>query len=130
MNKPEESHSTGPCYVVEARMAMDLPPREVADQIVDGQWRRMRFSRAPEPFGVPNSLWDLDIARLGYYGYETAMALAYWLAAEASTGSCIEIRLVEYTYQCSHTISRVGEEPTIQTGGLAYQARKAKASRG
>jgi hypothetical protein len=117
---PDDKRTTGTCstecYQIEARITHDLPPCEIAGQLVDGVWRTVRTTTNPI-VGVPVQLWNAEAKRMGYLTYEAAMSLAYWFAAFAEA-SCVEIRLVRYKFDYHYSISREAEEAPIAHGGL------------
>jgi hypothetical protein len=76
-------------YVVECR-STHAPHVKVGEQIITRDWTLMEFQRGA---GVPNRLWDPIAREQGLLGYETALALMAWAAADAGFAPCIEFRL-------------------------------------
>ena len=106
--KPRTGHCSSPVYAVEARIGCDLPPGEIAGQTFDGVWRRVDFARTAVGVGVPPRLYNALAEEQGYLGWESAMALAFWLLA-LDPRLCLETRLVEHAFVYDFSVTRGAE---------------------
>jgi len=94
------------------------------------KWRPVSLKRPHrwEPSGVPQPLLCGGInMELGLCGYDQAMALAHWFAAEAAAeGVNIDVRVQEYDVQYDLKARRCEENSSIQErySDLLYQVDK------
>jgi len=119
MAKPKEERvirtgqSTSTVYSLEARLVYPSnPPIQIGSMTIDGTWRPVRTITAR--IGVPNNIHDAQAKYHGYLEHDAAMSLAYWLLAEADSVR-IQVRLVEYEFVSTYTVSKVAEKQPIQT---------------
>jgi hypothetical protein len=75
-------------YRVECRSTNE-PHVQVGEQIITRDWTLLEFRSGR---GVPNKIWSPIAHEQGMLGYETALALMAWAAADAGF-ACVEFRL-------------------------------------
>ncbi len=118
----EKRYSSGSgetrCYVVEARSRSDAPQLLESGDMLDGQWRRIRFPKAP--IGVKVQLRCRAAASEGYLDFAAANALAWWFMANAVSVQSdryralgIETRIVQVTFRYSFSATEHGVGPVM-----------------
>ena len=109
------------CYIVEARTRLNHPIVLTSGEVLDAEWRQIRFPRGA-PIGVRVELWNRTAEGEGYLDYAAANALAWWFMANADYRSesgliCraigIETRLVQVEFQYSFSAAEKGIGPTM-----------------
>lgn len=105
--------STGTVYDLETRLFYKgNPPISAGGMTIDGEWRKVRIFKTN--IGVPNHLHDKQAVAHGYIEHDAAMALAYWLIAEADKVD-IEVRLVEHEFASTHKVTRIKNKTVLRT---------------
>lgn len=108
------------CYLVEARGLLPYPTVLTDGTVLDREWRRVRFGKAPT--GVKVDLWCPTAVAEGYFNYSAAQALASWFLANAESVSetgyahraiGLEVRLVQVEFAFSFSAKELGVGPSI-----------------
>jgi hypothetical protein len=112
------------CYRLEARAAY---PKQVGEMLLTKEWRPLPIGYGQPPAGIRNDLMSSEAQQHGYIGYLTAKALQYIFLAE-NTHSFIglEVRLVEYQGEFSHSFTPTGHEEIADTWYPNLKPKEAK----
>lgn len=103
-SKPDDGPSasgSGPCYSVEA-MSSVFPKAATNGQIFDGKWRSINFTTGP--VGIQDESFHAKYCGMppGYYGYDAAMALAWWF--KSAHPHEFQVRVREHKFEYSHKV--------------------------
>lgn len=109
----DESEGSGGCdaYSVEARHSF-REPLNINGQWFHKDWKRVRFDKVPEGFGVPNKLHAHEAESHGLLTWQTANAMRWWLHA-SSDAICLDTRIVRHRVEWSHKIVAVSAHHTV-----------------
>ena len=106
--KETSGQTSGYGYSVEARAA-DYEPANIAGQLFDLRWKRVKFQEVPPDLGVPSS--NCIAHRHHLLDYAQAEALRWWFVAQANAqrgmGFSIETRIVKHAIRESYSVEAV-----------------------
>lgn len=101
------------CYRLEARATF---PKQVSTLLLTKEWAPLPIEFVAPPSGMKNDLMSSEAEDHGYIGYLTAKALQYKFLAEHTHAFIgLEVRLVEYRGEFSHSFTPTGHEEIADT---------------
>jgi hypothetical protein len=113
--RPATRSGSETAWVVEARSTRS--PRQVNNQIFDGEWRRVKFDQ--HPMGVPaTARGSRYTAEAQMLSYPAAQALRWWIHAVLESdynNLCFETRLVKHVIK--YSVSNAPESQHAVIGG-------------
>jgi hypothetical protein len=103
---------SGPCYAVEAKAHL-FADVATSGQIIERVWTRVNFIKGS--VGIPDESFHAKYCGLpsGFYGYEAAMALAWWFVS-ANVWK-FTVRLKVFNFEYSHSCMPTEEYVEIDT---------------
>lgn len=104
-------------------------PTTVLGQIVDGQWREIKFHTRNDLSGIPTGYFDKELGLHGLLGRAQAEAIRWWFLAQAEAESvtgalCLETRLKSYELVLTHKVIEKEALPATDFRGKVIEEPK------
>jgi hypothetical protein len=100
-------------YSVEARYPSHLGPEVIGGMILYEKWKRVHYDQTSNNIGVP--IHCKTLSTHGYLSWAAANSLRWWFIASLDHKSWgVETRIVQYSIQTTHSVTRVAEFDEIK----------------